>query len=187
MLAVWSHFQGGSLCLTSVCCSVQCLISTLSRGEGGGGGHFFPGSLVRSRCGEGGMLQTNNTGVCSSVSAPLGLPLLVAHTTQALRCCTGNRLRPALGCMHLPDLSRSSLALREPSEAQIRLGLRFVPFPGPSSSGVWRAWSLRLITFPVSAVQFSGCTTGVPSQVDDDCPEPQEVLVSKEACFQFGR
>ena len=26
---------------------------------------FFLGSLVQSRCGEGGMLQTNNTGVCS--------------------------------------------------------------------------------------------------------------------------
>ena len=55
------------------------------------------------------MLQTNNTGVCSSVSAPLGLPLLVAHTTQALRCSTGNRLRPALGCMYLPSLSRSGI------------------------------------------------------------------------------
>ena len=73
---------------------------------------FFLGSFVQSRCGEGGMLQTNNTGVCSSVSAPLGLPLLVAHTTQALRCSTGNHLRLALGCMYLPSLSRSGLALR---------------------------------------------------------------------------
>ena len=29
--------------------------------------------------------------------------------------------------MHFPGLSRSGLALRQPSEAQIRLGLRFVP------------------------------------------------------------
>ena len=58
------------------------------------------------------MLQTNNTGMCSSVSAPLGLPLLVAHTTQALRCSTGNHLRLALGCMHLPSLSRLGLVLR---------------------------------------------------------------------------
>ena len=58
------------------------------------------------------MLQTNNTGMCSSVSALLGLPLLVAHTTQALRCSTGNRLRPALGCMHLPGLSCLGLVLR---------------------------------------------------------------------------
>ena len=35
--------------------------------------------------------------------------------------------------MHFPGLSRSGSALRQPSEAQIRLGLRFVPFPGLSS------------------------------------------------------
>ena len=38
--AVWGQFQGGSLCLTSsVCWYLQCLISALS--WGGGGGHFF--------------------------------------------------------------------------------------------------------------------------------------------------
>ena len=38
--AVWGHFQGGSLCLTSsVCWSLQCLIFVLT--QGGGGGHFF--------------------------------------------------------------------------------------------------------------------------------------------------
>ena len=38
--AVWGHFQGGSLCLaSSVCWSLQCLISALT--QGGGGGHFF--------------------------------------------------------------------------------------------------------------------------------------------------
>ena len=38
--AVWGHFQGGFLCLaSSVCWSLQCLISTLTRGSGGG--HFF--------------------------------------------------------------------------------------------------------------------------------------------------
>ena len=47
--------------LASVCWSLPCLISTLT--QGGGGGHFL-GSLVQSCCGEGGTLQTNNTGVC---------------------------------------------------------------------------------------------------------------------------
>ena len=32
--AVWGHFQGGSLCLTSVCWALQCLISVLTRGVG---------------------------------------------------------------------------------------------------------------------------------------------------------
>ena len=40
---------------------------------------------------------------------------------------------------------------------------------------------------PVLAAWFSGCTTSSPSQADVDRPESQEVLVSKEACLQFGR
>ena len=86
--------------------------------------------------------------------------------------------------MHLPGLSRSGSVLRKPSEVQIWLGLRFVPFPGPSGSGIWRPHSLRLWPFPTA--QFSGCTAGVPSQADDDCPEPPEVLVNKETCLHFG-
>ena len=70
---------------------------------------------------------------------------------------------------------------------QSRFGLRFVTFPGPSSSGVWRAWSLQLMVSAIPAAQFSGCTTGTTSQADDDCPDLQEVLVSKEAYLQFGR
>ena len=70
---------------------------------------------------------------------------------------------------------------------QTLLGLRFVPFPGLSSSGVWRAQSLRLIAFPVPAAQLSGCTAGSPSQVDSDCPEPQEVLAKKPACSLVGK
>ena len=31
--AVWGHFQGGSLYLTSVCWSLQCLISILTQWE----------------------------------------------------------------------------------------------------------------------------------------------------------
>ena len=33
----------------------------------------------------------------------------------------------------------------------------------------------------------SMCKTGAPSQADVDRPDPQEVLVSKEACLQFYR
>ena len=153
----------------------------------------FLGSLVQSHCVEGGMLQTNNTGMCSqclSHTGPVpthGVCALPAHTAQALGCSTGNSLRPALGCMHLPDLSRSGSGTQVVPRGTDWLGLRFVPFPGPSSSGVWRAWSLRLIASPAPAAQFSGCTAGVLSQADDACPEPQEALVSKEACLQFHR
>ena len=89
--------------------------------------------------------------------------------------------------MHLPGLSRSGSGTQVVPRGADWLGLRFVPFPDPSSSGVWQAQSLRLIASPILAAQFSGCTAGVLSQVDDDCPEPQEVLVSKEACLQFHR
>ena len=40
---------------------------------------------------------------------------------------------------------------------------------------------------PVPAAWFSGCTTGASSQADVDHLESQEVLVSNEACLQFGR
>ena len=67
------------------------------------------------------------------------------------------------------------------------MGLHFVPFPGPSSSGFWRAQPLRLIAFPVPAAQFSGCTSGAPCEADGDCPGPQEVLAKKPACSLVGK
>ena len=57
------------------------------------------------------MLQTNNTGMCLQClshtgSAPAhGACSLPAHTAQALGCSARNH--PALGCLHLPGLSRS--------------------------------------------------------------------------------
>ena len=87
------------------------------------------------------MLQTNNTGVCShclSHTGPApthGACTLPAHTAQALGCSARKHLRPVLGCMHLPRLSCSGSGTRVVLEAQTPLGLRFVPFPGPSSSG----------------------------------------------------
>ena len=62
-----------------------------------------------------------------------------------------------------------------------------MPFPGPSSSGVWQTRSLRLVAFPVSAAQSSGCTTGAPCEADGDCPAPLEVLAKKPACSLVGK
>ena len=67
------------------------------------------------------------------------------------------------------------------------MGLRFVPFPGPSSSGVWRVRLLQLVAFSVSAAQFSGWTAGAPCEADGDCPAPPEVLAKKPACSLVGR
>ena len=81
------------------------------------------------------------------------------------------------------------------SEVLAQLGLRFAPFPGPSSSGdgVFGERGLCDLSPPRSLplsflpARFSGCKTGAASQADVDRPEPQEVLVSKEACLQFCR
>ena len=114
--AVWGHFQGGSLCLaSSVCWSLQCLISALTQ-EGRWWTLFVClfvlGSLVQSCCGEGGMLQTNNTGVCSQCLSHAGPAS--AHSAH----CSGSTLlhqepsEASLGCMHLPGLRRSGSDLR---------------------------------------------------------------------------
>ena len=104
----------------------------------------FLGSLVQSCCGEGGTLQTNITGVCGECwqclshtgFAPAhGLCAFPVYTAQALGCSAGNCLRRALGCMHFPGLSHSDSGTRDSTKVQTQLGLRFVPFPGPSSSG----------------------------------------------------
>ena len=101
-------FQGVSLCYSFFCL----LVSSVSGFRPDPKGmvedtffffFFFLGSLVQSRCGEGGMLQTNNTGVRSQClshtgSAPAhGACSLPAHTARALGCSAGNNQRPALG------------------------------------------------------------------------------------------
>ena len=64
------------------------------------------------------MLQTNNTGMCSQClshtgSAPAHSAYsLPAHTAQALGCSARNHPWPALGCLHLPGLSRSGSGTR---------------------------------------------------------------------------
>ena len=111
-----------SVLASSVCWSLQCLIYTLT--QGGGGGHFFR-PTCSSRCGEGGTLHTNNTGMCSQC---------LSHTAPV--------------CPPCPHCSGSRLLRREPFEASPGLHalprskpLRFtrsgslVPFLGLSSSG----------------------------------------------------
>ena len=43
------------------------------------------------------------------------------------------------------------------------------------------------VPYRLPAARLSRCATGAPSQADVDRPDPQEVLVSKEACLQFYR
>ena len=71
----------------------------------------------------------------------LGLPSLQVacafwvYTAQAPGCSVGHRLNcPCVLCTSQVYAAQVHL-LRHSARAQTRLGLRFVPFPGPSSSG----------------------------------------------------
>ena len=149
LCAVWGHFQGGFLCLTSsVCWSLQCLISVLTQGGWwwravGGGGCC---KLILLAC-------------AFSVSSTLGLPLLAVHTTQALRSSTGEPSEAGPRLHAPPECKPLRLSAQEALRGAdlVGLGLRFVPFPGPSSSGVWRAQSLRLMAFPCCSVFWEYC------------------------------
>ena len=96
---------------------------------------LFLGSLVQSCCGEGGMLQTNNTGVCSQClshtgPAPFdGACALPAHIAQALGCSAGNCPRPALGCMHLLGLSCSGPGTQVVLRGTDSIGPEFCALP----------------------------------------------------------
>ena len=92
-----------SVIASSVCWCLQCLVSALTqRGQWRTLFFifYFLGSLVQSPCGWlGGMLQTNNTGVCSQC---------LSHTGFALAHCV---------CPSCPHSSGSRLLHQEPSEA----------------------------------------------------------------------
>ena len=112
-------------------------------------------------------------------------------------------------CPPCPHCSGSRLLCREPSEASPGLHapprskpLRFRHSGSPQRrrlhwacvlcpSQVQAAQVIRCLaraiaaTYHLPATRLSRCATGSPSQADVDRPDPQEVLVSKEACLQF--
>ena len=141
------------------------------------------------------MLQTNNMGVCSQCLSHVGpAPAHGAHSSgsRLLR----RELSEAGPGLHASPQSKP-LRLRHSGCPQgHRLGWACVLRPsqvrvaqvfGECKSKVLKQISLWLFASPIPAAQFSGCTAGVLSQADGDCPEPQEVLVSKEARLQFHR
>ena len=92
--------------------------------------------------------------------------------------------------MHFPGLSLLGSGTRVVLRGADLVGPAFCALPRSEqlkSPGVWQAHSLRLIASSIPAARFSGYTTGAPSQADVDHPESQEVLVSNEACLQFGK
>ena len=95
-----------SVLASSICWSLQCPISILT--QGGGGGQFLLGSLVQSRCGEGGMLQTNNTGECLQCPSHAGPDSAhCAHSSGSrLICWEPSEASPGLHAPPSPKLLR---------------------------------------------------------------------------------
>ena len=98
------------------------------------------GSIFSHSVGKEGCCKQISLACACRVSSTLGLPLLAVHTAQAL-CSSAGEPSEAGPRLHAPPRSKP---LRLGAQEALRgadlvgLGLRFVPFPGPSGSGVWR-------------------------------------------------
>ena len=127
------HFQGGSLCFSFFCFLVS--VSNFHPHTRVQWWTLFLGPLVQSCCGEGGTLQTNNTGVClqclghTGFAPAHGVCAFPVSTAQALGCSGGNYLRLALGCMHFPGLSHSGSGTRVLHKGTDSVGPEFCALP----------------------------------------------------------
>ena len=129
--------------MSSVCWSLQYLISALT--QGGRWWTLFLGSVVQSCCGEGGTLQTNNTGVCLQC---------LSHTGPA-----SHSLRVCPPCLHW---SGSRLLCQEPSEAgpELHAPTRSKPFRFRHSGSPQRCrlgWACVLCLRQVRVAQVMRC------------------------------
>ena len=174
-----------SVLASSVCWSLQCLISALAQGDGG---RHFLGSLVQSCCGEGGTLQTSNTGMCSQCLSHSG-PAHSRRVCPPCPHCSGSRLlhrepSEASPGLHAPPRSKLLRFRHSGSPQRRRLGRACVLCP----SQVWAAQVMRCLVSVVAATYRlpRPCRSvfWVYNQrtFAGGCPEPQEVLAKKPAC-----
>ena len=96
---------------SSVCWSLQCLISTLTQGAQWWS-LFFKACLFSRALGREEHCKQISLACVHSDSATLDLPSLMVcafpvYTPQTLGCSAGNCLQRALGCMHFPGVSHS--------------------------------------------------------------------------------
>ena len=139
---------------------------------------LFLGSLVQSCCGEGGILQQISLACARSVSATVALPLLTACVLSHLHC-SGSRLL----CWGLSEVGPGLHALPRSKPLSFRFSgtpqrrrlcwacvlcssqVQAAQVTRRLVSAVAPSWRLRLVTSPIPAAQFSGCTMGAPYQV----------------------
>ena len=141
-----------------------------------------------SHCGEGGTLQTNNTGVCSQCLSHTGFaPAHSSHSSGSRLLC--QELSEASPGLHAPPRSKPLRFRHSGNPPRCRLSWACVlcPFQVRAAQVMRCLASAIAATYCLPAARLSRCTTGAPSQADVDRPDPQEVLVSKEACLQFYR
>ena len=106
------HFQGGSLCFSFFCLLVSS-VSNFRPDTRGRWWTLFQAHLFSRAVGREEHCKQITLACVPSVSATLGFPpahgvcAFPVYTAQAVGCSAGNYLRPALGCMHFPGLSRS--------------------------------------------------------------------------------
>ena len=122
---------------SSVCKSLQCLISALTQGAKM---VTYLGLLVQLCCGEGGTLQTNITGVCGECLQRLGHTgfatihsacAFLVYTAQAPGCSAGElSKRGALVCVHIPGLTHSVSGSRVLHKGTDSVGPAFCALPG---------------------------------------------------------
>ena len=110
--------------------------------------------------------------------------------------CLGSRLlcrepSEAGPGLHAPPRSKPLKFRQSGSPQRLRLSWACVLCPSQIQAAQVTRCLLSTVTvtyrLPHPCHSVSGCTTSTSSQADVDCPEPQEVLVRKEACLQFGR
>ena len=106
--------------------------------------------------------------------------------------CSGSRVlhqepSEASPGLHAPPRSKPLRFRHSGSPQRRRLGWACVLCPSQvQAAQVMRCLaSVIAATYCLPAPRLSRCTTGAPSQVDVDHPDPQEVLVSKKACLSF--
>ena len=185
-----------SVIASSVCWSLQCLVSALTQRGRWRTSFFFFFWLTCSVVlwgGRKGCCKQITLACAHSTSATLGLPpvhgmcSLPDHAAQALGCSSGNHPWPALGCLHFPGPSRSGSGTRVVLRGANSRACILCPSQIRAAQ-VMRCLARAIaVTYRLPTARLSRRATSAPSQGDVDRPDPQEVLVSKEACLQFYR